>query len=314
MLKISDYIKYVLIFIAINCLIFFINDLVILILNGTFYLDIYQSSLILVISSCITLIGLVIGVLVPLLLYNPKHKSILLGAQISLSVILLSVILLKIDYKKNNDYKKSQSANNYTTAITREPNPQTAKQLYNDGWEFINRSRSIATKNREKALALNTVAIEKFTAAYKADTSFSDAVLEASECTLFAKDYQSSLFWLNKLLVLDTSIARTADVYLLIGFCYVNIGELQRSEHYFEKTMELWKVINLTMAKELIKDNLLAFSDSIFEQTDVEQQSILKAKGVSACDYSAAILAYVQSIDTAAHYDELISSRKRQCR
>jgi tetratricopeptide (TPR) repeat protein len=212
---------------------------------------------------------------------------------------------------KSNQEHKKLVPNSESRNI--KPNKQKAQQLFDEGMDFVSWSRSIYNKDRNKALELNTKSIEKFTEAYKLDTLFSDAALMASETTVFAKDYLSSLFWLNKLLVLDTSKVSTADKILSIGYCYVNIGELQRSKSYFQKAMELWKEIGRP-ATEAIRENLLDFSNAIFEQTNAKQQSILKGKGLFPCDYSVAILSYLQLIDTVAHYDELISTRKDKCR
>ena len=64
---------------------------------------------------------------------------------------------------------------------------------------------SIQSLNKEKAKELNEKAIEKFSISYKTDTTFSEPVLFASECTMFDRDYQNCIYWTSKLLKLDTS-------------------------------------------------------------------------------------------------------------
>jgi hypothetical protein len=54
-------------------------------------------------------------------------------------------------------------------------------------------------------MELNKKAIEKFSAAYHADTTFIEAVLFASECTMYGKEYQEAISWTTKLMRLDTS-------------------------------------------------------------------------------------------------------------
>jgi hypothetical protein len=82
---------------------------------------------------------------------------------------------------------------------------QKAKQLFDEGMKMSRDRITIQDTNIAKAYELNKKAIEKFSAAYDADTSFVDAVLFASECTMFARDYKSCLYWTSKLMRLDTS-------------------------------------------------------------------------------------------------------------
>lgn len=84
-------------------------------------------------------------------------------------------------------------------------NAQAARQLFADGKKILSDRISIQHLDRAKANNLNIEAIKKFTAAYNADTSFSDAVLFASECTMFARDYKKCVYWTSKLIRLDTS-------------------------------------------------------------------------------------------------------------
>jgi len=86
---------------------------------------------------------------------------------------------------------------------TSEQNPAKAKQLYSEGMKILD--NRIHTTSNQNAIELNNKAIEKFTAAYNADTSFRDAALFASECTMYGKDYQQCIYWTTKLISLDTS-------------------------------------------------------------------------------------------------------------
>ncbi|MBO9682308.1 MAG: hypothetical protein J7502_06520 [Flavisolibacter sp.] len=88
---------------------------------------------------------------------------------------------------------------------TEEQNPQKAKQLYSKGMKILDDRIAIQANNRENAMELNKRAIEMFSAAYKADTTFSDAALFASECTMYGKDFQECIYWTTKLMNLDTS-------------------------------------------------------------------------------------------------------------
>jgi hypothetical protein len=83
--------------------------------------------------------------------------------------------------------------------------PHKAKELYSDGMKILDKRISIQSSDRGNAMEFNKKAIEKFSAAYNADTTFTDALLFASECTMFGKDYQQCLYWTTKLMLLDTT-------------------------------------------------------------------------------------------------------------
>ena len=80
-----------------------------------------------------------------------------------------------------------------------------AKRFQAEGIEIIHERNASENLNSGLATELNKKAIEKFSAAYKADTLFSNAVLYASECTMYAKDYKSCIYWTSLLKRLDTT-------------------------------------------------------------------------------------------------------------
>lgn len=193
------------------------------------------------------------------------------------------------------------------------PDPEKAKHLYEEGMTILGDRISAQSEDRLKAMGLNKTAIEKFSAAYMADTTFIDAAFSASECTFFERDYQNSLIWLQRLLRLDTSARSTAEANQRIGYCYVNLGELENSKPYFSKAIKLWGEIQPANVS-LVQENLVVFSTSIFEGQDEKQLSAFRGKGLSPCSYSIEILFYAQSINSTQKFNELITERKHQCR
>lgn len=102
-------------------------------------------------------------------------------------------------------HSSSTVSNSDTTAQKVDNSGQTAKRQYSEGMKFLSDRISVQSSDNAKAMELNQKAIEKFAAAYKADTSFTDPVFYASECTMFAKDYISCIYWTVKLKQLDTT-------------------------------------------------------------------------------------------------------------
>jgi hypothetical protein len=118
---------------------------------------------------------------------------------------------------KNNS--SSTRINNDSTASKADKSDQSANQLYSEGMKILNDRISIQSSDKEKAMELNKKAIEKFTAAYKADTSITDPVLFASECTMYAKDYHNCIYWTTKLMNLDTTQRNQLFCIDRIGYC-----------------------------------------------------------------------------------------------
>ena len=83
--------------------------------------------------------------------------------------------------------------------------PKNAKQLYEEGMDILYDRIDIQNTDSVFAKVLNKRAVKRFSAAYEADTSFRDAAFYASECSMYARDYQECIYWTTKLMRLDTS-------------------------------------------------------------------------------------------------------------
>jgi hypothetical protein len=118
-----------------------------------------------------------------------------------------------------NTTPASTRTNNDSTAPKAYKSDQSANQLYSEGMKILNDRISIQSSDKERAMELNKKAIEKFTAAHKADTSLTDPVLFASECTMYAKDYHNCIYWTTKLMDLDTTQRNQLFCIDRIGYC-----------------------------------------------------------------------------------------------
>ena len=88
--------------------------------------------------------------------------------------------------------------------------------------KILNERISVQSSDKGKALELNKQAIEKFSTAYKADTSLIDAVLFASECTMYGKDYHNCIYWTSILKRIDTSQQNKTFCGERIEYCIKN--------------------------------------------------------------------------------------------
>lgn len=120
------------------------------------------------------------------------------------------------------------SCNNTSSSVTTNTDSTTGKaantgteanQLYEEGMKILNDRLSIQHSDKEKALELNIKAIEKFSAAYQADTMFTKPVQFASECTMYAKDYQNCIYWTSKWMQLDTTQENRVFCIGRINYC-----------------------------------------------------------------------------------------------
>lgn len=106
-------------------------------------------------------------------------------------------------------------------------NQQKAKQLYSEGMKFLNKRISLQSSDNKTAFEINKMAIEKFTSAYNLDTTFTDAVLFASECTMYGKDYRQCVYWTTKLMRLDTSQQNIKFCNKRIRYCQEEIAVIR---------------------------------------------------------------------------------------
>lgn len=79
-------------------------------------------------------------------------------------------------------------------------------------------------------MELNRKAIQMFGAAYRADTLFTTAVFYASECTMYANDYDNCVYWTSKLIQLDTSRQNRQFCQDRIEYCNNQIKEQSQSD------------------------------------------------------------------------------------
>jgi hypothetical protein len=82
---------------------------------------------------------------------------------------------------------------------------EKAEKLYSEGMKILDQRLLIQDSDKEKAMELNEKAIEKFTSSYTMDTTFDKPASFASECSMYARDYQDCLIWTLRLQRLDTS-------------------------------------------------------------------------------------------------------------
>ncbi|MDB5200666.1 MAG: hypothetical protein JWQ27_75 [Ferruginibacter sp.] len=96
---------------------------------------------------------------------------------------------------------------------------KSADQLYSEGMDILEKRLSVQSSNNKEAMELNRRAIQKFNEAHELDASLRDPVFFASECTMFARDYDQCMVWTKKLEKLETSEAELAFCKERIAYC-----------------------------------------------------------------------------------------------
>jgi len=188
-----------------------------------------------------------------------------------------------------------------------------SEKLTGEGSDLTMRRISIMKTDSLKGVDLNKHAIQKFDSAYHIDTTNLRAALLASECCYFGKEFQRCIYWLNKLIIADTSKHHQADHYQMIGFCYVNLGDLDSGKEYFGRALNIWKDI-APSNQSIVTDNLVDISDKIYAGTDINQKNSFTSKGIDPCRFSVKILDYLVTIDTAQDFKSKSLERQKSCR
>ena len=188
-----------------------------------------------------------------------------------------------------------------------------SKELTAEGSELTMQRISLKGIDSLKGVDLNKQAIQKFDSAYHVDTTNLRAALLASECCYFGKEFRQCIYWLEKLIIADTSKHNRADHYQMTGFCYVNLGDLDRGKKYFSKALNIWKDI-APSNQSIVTDNLLDISDKIYAGSDINQKNNFNSKGIDPCQFSVEILDYLATIDTSQDFKSKSSERQKSCR
>jgi tetratricopeptide (TPR) repeat protein len=193
--------------------------------------------------------------------------------------------------------------------IPESPVKESSEKIYEHAWHLLLERMDVNNSDSVKRNVLNDLAIQKFTLAYQMDTSNIKAALYASECCMYGRKYQDCIYWLNKLLIRDTSKHDIAEHSQMLGYCYAGLGELNKSYPYFNKATVIWKEI-LPANLSLIAANLLVISSEIYETNDPN----IRSRGIDPCIYSINLLEYLDSIDKRKNYKEMILERRKKCR
>jgi hypothetical protein len=98
-------------------------------------------------------------------------------------------------------------------------NKMRSQDFFDEGMKLTSDRINLSDHDSIGKSELNKRAIQKFEAAYKADTTNRDAVFFASECTMFAKDYKKCIDWTTTLIHLDTSVKNRDFCYDRIAYC-----------------------------------------------------------------------------------------------
>jgi tetratricopeptide (TPR) repeat protein len=188
-----------------------------------------------------------------------------------------------------------------------------SEELTGEGSELTLRRISLMQTDSLKGMDLNKQATQKFDSAYHLDTTNLRAALLASECCYFGKEFQQCIYWLDKLIVTDTSKHHQADHYQMTGFCYVNLGNLDSGKTYFKKALTIWKDI-APSNQSIVTMNLSDISDKIYAGSDINQINSFNSKGIDPCQFSISILDYLATIDTTQDFKAKGSERQKSCR
>ena len=132
-------------------------------------------------------------------------------------IIVLFLIFQSIGGCKSNspstEIQKDSPKNNIVNST------KTANQIYSEGMKILQERLSIQSSDTAKATELNEQAIKKFSEAHELDTSYKEPILFASECTMYARDYEECIFWTTKLERIDTSSSNLAFCTDRLKYC-----------------------------------------------------------------------------------------------
>jgi tetratricopeptide (TPR) repeat protein len=130
-------------------------------------------------------------------------------------------------------------------------------------------------------------AIEKFNAAYKADSTNLHLCVYLDDLHYYIQQFDSALYWAFRLSSIDSSKSDDnfsySQKYSFIGRCYLYEGDLKKSSMYFQKAFDAD-----TRHADNFLQSIADIADQFYFKTIPNQ--INKLKGVDPCKYSLQVM------------------------
>lgn len=195
-------------------------------------------------------------------------------------------------------------------------------RLFKEGADFLRQGFTIEFEDSLAGQKYYKQAIEKFNAAYNADTTNIQLGTYFSDLYLKTQQFDSALYWALRMYPFDSvnyykgnpiSISQS---YSFIGSCYLYEGDITNGEKYFRLALnaDSLQVFKLT---QQISD----LADKFYYGKLPNQIELLKSKNTEPCKYSLNIMKLGLSIGSTEKYakeflfsKEKISEREKNCR
>lgn len=187
-------------------------------------------------------------------------------------------------------------------------------QLFAEGGDSAAKGLAIEFEDSIKAFQLYRQAIEKFEQAYAADSTNLQLGCHLSQLYSKTGDYHKALYWALKMQPFyQTSKVARAGSLKDIGFCYLNLGDIEQGSIYIKKALIIDPRI------DLLAHGLTEIAKKITNQKNVDQVTVLRSKGLNPCVYAVKILQFGRTLYTRVESkvffpQEKINDIKKNCR
>lgn len=225
--------------------------------------------------------------------------------------MLRPVIILIIAILLTSCKSKRQSSANI---------PESAR-LFKEGAALLKQGVKLEFSDSIGGLKYYSQAIEKFTAAYNADTTNVELGTYFSDLYFKTQQYDSALVWALRMFPFDSvtyykgNSTLISDRYGFIGSCYLYEGDIMNGEKYFRLALSKnqRQIINLT---QMLSD----IADKFYFSTRPAQIEKLKRKNIDPCKYSLDIMKLGLSIGGTEKFvkdvlftNKKFTERKKKC-
>jgi hypothetical protein len=169
---------------------------------------------------------------------------------------------------------------------------EKAKKLFIETSPLFIKVEELKSKNQDSAHILNKKLIQNLETIFYTDTTFQHIADYLGSCYAFENDNQKTVYWYSKQLPEFSHQDFPVACYSCIALAYFKLGELDSCKIFILRANASFDKNYLGGQRDYLV-TLKKMADKVYFKTDTQTIQTLKAKSISSCKYSIAILQFL---------------------
>lgn len=178
-----------------------------------------------------------------------------------------------------------------------EPKDIKASRLDYEGVEYsMHATDEFTNGNTEMALRYNQNAIDKFLAAFEADSTYQSVRNALGYSYWLRGSYEEGIYWYEKANIVDTSIDQKFTNYLGLGLCRINLNQIERGKEDLEEAL---KIKQKQSAKNWVVSELRKIWELAIKKGEEYDKNGNKYDGEKSKQFALKVFLIAYNIDSA---------------